>query len=80
MDNKKKEKVVILGTAHGKNVAGKRSPDGRLTEYMYSREVVGLLRRDLEGAGLKVYVMHFVSIYIQRRTLLVLILMIAEMF
>lgn len=56
MDNKKKEKVVILGTAHGKNVAGKRSPDGRLTEYMYSREVVGLLRRDLEGAGLKVYV------------------------
>ena len=54
MDNKKKEKVVILGTAHGKNVAGKRSPDGRLTEYMYSREVVGLLRRDLEGAGLKV--------------------------
>ena len=29
-------KVVILGTAHGKNVGGKRSPDNSLEEYRYS--------------------------------------------
>ena len=32
-------KFVILGTAHGVNVLGKRSPDGRLREYAYSREI-----------------------------------------
>lgn len=32
-------KTVILGTAHGINVAGKCSPCGRLREYQYSRRV-----------------------------------------
>lgn len=40
---------IIIGTAHGIDVAGKRSPDGRLKEYAYSREicseVVDRLRR-----------------------------------
>lgn len=49
-------KVVILGTAHGKNVGGKRSPDNSLEEYRYSREIVNRLRTALEGRGCVVYV------------------------
>jgi N-acetylmuramoyl-L-alanine amidase len=46
---------VILGTPHGVNVAGKRSPDGRLREYRYGREIVAALKGDLEALG---YVVH----------------------
>ena len=49
-------KVVILGTAHGKNVGGKRSPDNSLEEYRYSREIVNRLRTALEARGCVVYV------------------------
>lgn len=52
----KKRLTVILGTAHGKNVAGKRSPDGIFEEWQYSREIVGLVRRELEAKGCKVFV------------------------
>ena len=52
----KKRLTVILGTAHGKNVAGKRSPDGIFEECQYSREIVGLVRRELEAKGCKVFV------------------------
>lgn len=52
----KKRLIVILGTAHGKNVAGKRSPDGIFEEWQYSREIVGLVRRELEAKGCKVFV------------------------
>lgn len=50
------QKIVILGTAHGKNVAGKRSPDGKFEEYSYSREIVGLLRKELSALGFIVHV------------------------
>lgn len=50
------QKIVILGTAHGKNVGGKRSPDKKFEEYLYSREIVGLVRRELEAKGCKVFV------------------------
>lgn len=42
-----KKLTVILGTAHGKNVAGKRSPDGKFQEWQYSREIVERLRAEL---------------------------------
>ena len=42
-----KKLTVILGTAHGKNVAGKRSPDGKFQEWEYSREIVNRLRKEL---------------------------------
>lgn len=42
-----KKLTVILGTAHGKNVAGKRSPDGIFEEWQYSREIVERLREEL---------------------------------
>ena len=44
-----KKLTVILGTAHGRNVAGKRSPDGIFEEWQYSREIVELLRAELIG-------------------------------
>lgn len=43
----KKKLTVILGTAHGRNVAGKRSPDGKFQEWQYSREIVARLRKEL---------------------------------
>ena len=36
----KKDLTIILGTAHRKREPGKQSPDGRLREYQYSREIV----------------------------------------
>lgn len=47
---------IILGTAHGSNVAGKRSPDGRLREYQYSREIVGRVEKALLAEGYDVIV------------------------
>lgn len=44
---------VILGTAHGSNVKGKQSPDGRLKEWKYSRDICELVRQFLEGRGIK---------------------------
>ena len=44
MLNTTENKVIILGTAHGSNVPGKRSPDGKFREYKVSREVINLLK------------------------------------
>lgn len=49
-------KVVILGTAHGSNRAGKHSPDKKISEYKYSREIVAELKKRLEADGYKVFV------------------------
>ena len=49
----KQETLVILGTAHGANVAGKRSPDGRLREYRYSREICREIKRALDSRGVQ---------------------------
>lgn len=48
--------IVILGTAHLSTTPGKRSPDGRLMEYAYSREIVGMIENRLKGLGYTVYV------------------------
>ena len=50
------DRVVILGTAHRKREPGKQSPDGLLKEYLYSREIVGLVKSRLTKLGVKVYV------------------------
>ena len=31
--------VILIDPGHGENTAGKRSPDGRLLEWKYSREI-----------------------------------------
>lgn len=51
-----KNKVVILGTAHGSNVPGKCSPDKKFREYKFSREVIKQLKPQLEALGLLVFV------------------------
>ena len=48
--------VIILGTAHGSNTPGKRSPDGRLREYAWSREVVSMIETELKAKGYHVEV------------------------
>lgn len=47
----KSDYLVILGTAHGINTKGKRSPDGRLREYAYSREIVVRVDEALRAEG-----------------------------
>ena len=42
---------IILGTAHSKSTPGKRSPDGRLLEYAYSREICKRIQDSLKSKG-----------------------------
>ena len=44
--------LIILGTAHGSNVKGKRSPDERLLEYKWSREMCYLIQGCLNEKGI----------------------------
>ncbi len=48
--------TVILGTAHLRTTPGKRSVDGRLREYAYSREIVSLVEMELKKRGCDVVV------------------------
>ena len=50
------KKIVILGTAHLRSTPGKRSIDGRLKEYAYSREIVTMVEAELKARGFEVYV------------------------
>ena len=38
--------VVLLDNGHGIQTLGKRSPDGKLLEYKYSREIVDLIIKE----------------------------------
>lgn len=44
-------KFVILGSAHGSDVAGKHSPDYALREYQYSREICQRVKAALTAKG-----------------------------
>lgn len=46
--------VVLIDNGHGKDTAGKRSPDGRLLEYKYAREIAVRLERALIAKGIDV--------------------------
>lgn len=48
--------VVILGTAHLETTPGKRSPDGKLRECIFSREVVKSIKQDLENKGITTFI------------------------
>lgn len=39
--------IVIIDNGHGEDTAGKRSPDGRLREYAYAREIARRLHASL---------------------------------
>ena len=49
-------KTIILGTAHLKSTPGKCSPDKRLREYAYSREIVAAVKAILQDYGYQVFV------------------------
>lgn len=48
--------IVILGTAHLDTTPGKRSPDGKFRECLYSREIVKMIKAKLEQKGVKVFI------------------------
>ena len=43
---------VLIDNGHGANTPGKRSPDGRLIEYAYAREIAGLVVFELRKKGI----------------------------
>ena len=43
---------ILIDNGHGSNTAGKRSPDGRLLEYAYTREIANRLVYELRKRGL----------------------------
>ena len=45
--------VVIIDNGHGVNTAGKCSPDKRLLEYKWAREVAQLLQEQLKAHGIE---------------------------
>lgn len=49
-------RIVILGTAHRKNVGGNCSPDKKFYEYRFSREVCFRVKQELEAAGFTVFI------------------------
>lgn len=49
-------KTIILGTAHLKSTPGKCSPDGRLKEYAYSREIISAVKDVLQNMGYQVFI------------------------
>lgn len=43
--------LVLIDNGHGRDTTGKRSPDGRLLEYAYAREIAVRLERELKARG-----------------------------
>lgn len=53
---KKETSVIVLGTAHRLREPGKGSPDGRLKECVYSREIVSEVAAKLKSYGYRVVI------------------------
>ncbi|MBR1956632.1 MAG: N-acetylmuramoyl-L-alanine amidase [Bacteroidales bacterium] len=47
--------IILLDNGHGKETAGKRSPDGVLQEWKWTREMTIRLRDDLKDRGYNVF-------------------------
>ena len=56
METIKSNYIICLDNGHGVNTPGKCSPDKRLKEYQYTREIVKRLESKLKENGYKVYV------------------------
>lgn len=48
--------VVMIDNGHGEDTPGKCSPDKRIREYAYTREIVELLKPELEKAGIEYFI------------------------
>ena len=46
--------IILLDAGHGESTPGKRSPDGRLREYKYCREIANNVKQKLEDQGFQV--------------------------
>lgn len=44
---------ILIDNGHGRETPGKRSPDGRLREYAYTREIAGRVAAGLKLAGME---------------------------
>lgn len=44
--------IVLIDNGHGENTPGKRSPDGRLREYAYTREIADMVVNGLRKLGI----------------------------
>ena len=42
---------ILIDNGHGVNTKGKQSPDGRLREYAYAREIATRVVNELRGMG-----------------------------
>ncbi len=42
---------ILIDNGHGADTKGKRSPDGRLLEYKYAREIAERIERELKAKG-----------------------------
>ena len=51
MDTKKSRFVILIDNGHGYDTKGNRSPDGRLLEYKYAREIAASVHRQLVSLG-----------------------------
>lgn len=52
-----KQVICILDNGHGCNTAGKRSPDHKLLEYKWAREMVQRIANKLQACGIKAHVL-----------------------
>ena len=43
---------ILIDNGHGSNTPGKCSPDGRLREYSYTREIAGRVVFELRKLGI----------------------------
>lgn len=48
--------LIVIGTAHRNREPGKQSPDGRLRECVYSREICKAVAKKLQSYGYKVVI------------------------
>lgn len=46
--------IILLDAGHGESTPGKRSPDGRLREYKYCREIAQQVKNQLTNKGFQV--------------------------
>lgn len=51
MEKKRSRFVILIDNGHGSNTKGKRSPDGRILEYKYVREIAAAVQRELVAKG-----------------------------
>lgn len=53
----KSDYIIILDAGHGVNTPGKQSPDGKLKEFAYTREIVSKIYQKLTNLGYQAYIL-----------------------